>query len=684
MSPALYALTYRVEMKSGAAAVREVTLCAARIDGEAQPIRRQITVPSNGEIAVAEGTWELRIESDDVWSPPAYASFSGVASLVTVPAAHIRAAFARADEFPAGVTVRMTPADPQFAGEKFRADIPCSVQNSEMHCTAPAGRYDLRIMPKGFLPQFRWNIELAPAAITKLEPIALLKGAALIGTVRQRDGGMLPADARVTLAPGPATPVRPNAKGFFEFTSVPPGEYVLTASAKSLTSETRSVVVVANRTAELNAPLVLDTPKRVRATIMPPRDPDGVPWLLELARERTSNDYDKVTSGSVDREGAWEQQRLRNGNYVLSILRRDGGQWASEKFSIDGTDVDLVVPVPGDRIEGSVAFGDQPIAARLTFGGEYGAVRQIITAADDGSFSGVLPPMKNERWDVFIDATVPPMRRTLTGVQGRRDADGILHFDVVLPRTAVLGTVLGTDGAPAAGAIVNMLTLPEGTIDQTYTGPDGSFQFSGLAPGRYRVSAEDYLVKSEVVELEMTEVDPPALRLAMKDIQLLKGRVLTNGSNPVIGTNVTAVSWSSGPPWEQLTAQSNEAGAFVLRVPPGSSTLDLIIAPPGFATTMARMPVRTDMEMHVLADQHGGSLVADVPADPQVKLAHGDANLWLSFVTEMGRGTVAPDERGRHRVTIPSLQAGRYDLCLGAHCVSGEVPPHGTLTLSLE
>lgn len=693
LSPALCALTFRVELKNDATpAVCEVMLSARRIDGDAEPIRQKITVPSSGTLPLMEGSWELRIESDEIWAAPVYARADEEASISAIPAARVRGPLIGADDVPREVVLRLTPSALELRGELFRADVTCPVIAGEMRCTVPAGRYDIRMMPKGFLPQFRWGIDLRPGAVTKLAPLALMKGAAVIGTVVRKEGP-LPSDVRVTLVASNAPQdsralilrAQPNAKGFFELMGVPPGQYVLTAFGKSLTSDARTIVVAANRTAELNAPLVLDTPKRVRATLAPAQDPDGKLWLVELLRERTTNHYEKVAGGSVDADGVWEHRRLADGHYRLTVIRRDGGsEWASEDFHVDGADRDLVVSVPADHVEGSVAFGDRPIAARLSFGGEWGAVRQVITAGDDGSFSGVLPPMKNDLWEILVESDVPPMRRTLTNVQGHRNSDGILQFELALPRSAILGAVVGPDGKPAANAIVNLQEIESGRTDQSFAGPDGSFQFSGIAPGHYRVTAEDYLLKSDVAELEMTDADVPTLHLVLEDIQLVKGRVLANGSVPVIGASVTAISWSSGPPWENLTGQSNEAGAFALRVPPGATQLDLIVAPPGFAAIMARLPVRTDLEMEVRADQHGGSLVADVPADPLLRIAHGDADLWLSLLARTANGSVVVDDRGRQHVSIPSLQAGQYQLCLAARCTSGYVPPHATLMLTLD
>jgi hypothetical protein len=691
IASAAQALTYRVQMRDGQSAdAAKATLRARLIDGDADPIERRISIPSQGTIELADGTWEIRLEADDVWAAPVYAHSDERIAFDAIPAARLQAEIANTDVAIAEIPIQLTQSDAQ-SPDRFRADIICPMIERAIRCTVPAGTYDLRLAPKGFMPQFRWNVRFVAGAAMKLEPISLLRGASIIGTVVRNGRGAIPADTRITLTASDADHPRssslqtpPNAKGFFEFTSVPPGQYRITAAAKSLTSDSREIRVVADRTAELNAPLVLDTPKRVRATIAPLLDPDGKPWLIELARKHPSGRYDTIGSGSVDSSGVWEQKSLPDGEYLLTITRRDhSGQWSSQKFTVTGVDVDLPIAVPMIHAEGTIAFGDQPIAARLHFGGEYGAVRQMLVADDEGSFSGMLPMRENsDRWDVFVESTSPPTRTTLAAVEPHADAEGRLHFELRIPRTIVLGTVTNVDGKPAPNALVNLTSLKTTKLQQMSTGPDGSFQFSGLQPGRYRATAEEFLAASDAVELEVTENDSPTLQLVLKKIQQLKGRVV-NGALPVIGARISAISRNTPPPLEQLTASSNETGAFTLLVPSETNTIDVLIVPPGFAAMMGRMPVKTDLLMQVSVDQHGGSLIADIPPDPAVHLGHNGASLWLNFIAGASGGAIR-DEDGRRRITIPALQAGPYELCLRERCTSGSLPPHGTLTLTLK
>ena len=58
------------------------------------------------------------------------------------------------------------------------------------------------------------------------------------------------------------------------------------------------------------------------------------------------------------------------------------------------------------------------------------------------------------------------------------------------PVGTIAGRVLAAGGTPVSGATVAMVgsTQPHRDI-AALSGPDGSFRFAGLAPGRYRVEA---------------------------------------------------------------------------------------------------------------------------------------------------------------------------------------------------
>lgn len=695
-APLLHAMTYRVEWR-GAGDAGTAVLHARRVDATAEPIRRDITVPSTGTLSgIDEGTWHLSVESERAWIAPVYVQAKdatrGEAVLTAWPAARLHVPLMKTDEVPETTKVLFTPAQEPLRGERLDANVDCPVRENEILCTVPAGTWDIQFAPAGFVPQYRWNIALPANRVTKLEPLPLLKGASVIGTVTRIDRSLaLPADTRIRLVPSTMVPhearayvreVKPNAKGFFQFVGVPPGQYFLSATAKSLTSDNRQIVVIANRTAELRSPLIIDTPRSVRVAITPKVDPDGKPWLAELMVQRAgSQTLDTYTMSKANLDGLWEQKGLPDGEYLLTISRHDGAQWASRWITVLGGDLDVPFDIPALRVEGTVSYGDQPIAARLTFGGEFGSPRQLLISDDDGKFSGMLPRPEKEPWDVFVESEAPPMRLTLHDVRGETsDDDPVVRFDVRLPRTAVTGVVVRADGSPAEYALLSI--EGNGTVEQTGAGKDGAFQISGLSPGSYAVRAEAFLMTSDLVPFEVREDDTPPLRIVVRDVQQVRGRIVSTAGVPVIGATIGALPVDV-PRTGLGFKRTNESGAFVLQMPPGVSMMDIFVAPPGFATIIGRIPVRTDKGMEIAVDQHGGALIAELGGPGDGLLTHEGATWSLQVLTRMASGFEEVAGKGRV-VTLPSMHPGQYSLCFGQSCKSGYVPPHGTLRLAFE
>src|SRR5229473_6511803 len=110
--------------------------------------------------------------------------------------------------------------------------------------------------------------------------------------------------------------------------------------------------------------------------------------------------------------------------------------------------------------------------------------------------------------------------------------------------TATLkGTVLDPQGAAVAGATVTVTNLNTGISRTVKTGAEGTFQFSALHPGTYKVQAEA----------------PGFEKTIASNLQLSVGQVVVNDVNLKVGAVTDVVEIEAAPPLieTEKTQQAN-------------------------------------------------------------------------------------------------------------------------------
>ncbi|HYH08682.1 MAG TPA: carboxypeptidase-like regulatory domain-containing protein [Thermoanaerobaculia bacterium] len=683
------AVRYDIKAPSTAATPIEVLIVATRTDGPDAVIETHAWVPSSGTVAITEGTWEFNVKSDVLWAPPTRVTLTPFLDLLTIQTyepsfldAEVRTQGNRSETMS---EIRATLAPLNVPAETLQ--VTCPVVANVARCITPAGTYDVRFSAPGFAPTFVPNVRLKSKTRARLDPLTLIPGASVVGRViTHMDAGTAgdAHDALVVLTPASSHDsarrslrARPNARGVFVISGVPPGEYHATAMAGKHSSDAVAIRVLPNLTAELREPLVVARPRLVRAIISPPLDPTGVPWRVSLMRNLSDGAVETYASGSAQADGEWQQEVRTGGTYTLIVGRLDGGRWARLPIQVDSGDLNVPVYAMPEKIRGSVRYGDQPIAAKLHFGGESGVVREVVATVEDGTFEGLVPSVENDEWDVLIEAQVPPTSRTVRQVRGRR-TEGVLVFDFILPRTAITGVVVNADGTAAENAIVSISgTASARDFDQAIAEADGTFQLSGLPPGSYRLSAEGFLKQSEDVLVEITEGIHPDVTLVLKPAPQIHGRVVFRGM-PVVGTTIEAVRRNGEP--VTASATSNESGGFVLFLPDNTTILDLLVHPPGFAVMMARIVAYQNRELLIEVEPSPGALTLRVPRSSNPMLSHAGAVLPVALfdTTSVERG----DDR---TIVLPAMEHGEYTLCIAAsRCKSGQLAPNGTLELAVE
>jgi hypothetical protein len=654
---------------------RTATVRARRVDGSAEPLEHSIIVPGITDLAMGEGLWEIRVVGEGLWAAPAYLRNEDSTAVRVWPTVPLTGTAKGVS----ALRVGFLPLDQNSAA----GEVDCAVDHEEWKCSVPTGRYDLRFSSSGFAPEYRFAV----IAKADAKPLLLnfVPGASLSGSVEAVTGAKIPADGveiLLTSAIGESAAwkqtAHSNAKGFFQFKGVAPGDYSIRGEAKGLTTQSESVKMRAGAAAELNTPLLLDAPKRLTVAVMPRLDPSGNRWRMRLISNNARLRHgDILAESAVTEEGQWTHPKLIAGNYSVEVLTANGEQWSSQDVTIGRDDVTVAVTALAAKITGLITLGDRPLKASLSFPDEWGVK---VQSDSDGQFTGQIPPDdRNERM-ILVEAETPHVKRTIRTKVEKNEA-GDLHLVINLPTTTLMGRVMNEDRSPEPHAFLTVTQNDSAVFEQMFVEPDGSFQIGGFEPGDYWIKADAGERTSKSVEVKLRRDSSSEVELMLRRVEVLHGR-MTMGQTPAIAADIYvfprdtwADTWVTGLPH----ATTNESGYFEMELPPGTKIFDGLAVHPAFDIIIGRATMQQDQQLRVATQQIGGTLILESKSD-DVLLIHGGGEMYASWVANKAGGTVAPGQ-----MIIPRLQPGQYSACLKdkGRCVSGYLPPHGTLTLSL-
>jgi hypothetical protein len=656
-------------------AAHSVVLHAERSDSGAERLERSVPLPGTADLPLGKGLWEVRVIDEHLWAAPVFIRNEDSVAVKVWPTVALKGTTK-------GITTLRAGFKPLEAGGAA-GEVDCRVKGDSWLCAIPFGRYDLRFSSGGSAPEFRFDVTLKddPKPIT----LKFVPGASLSGRVEAVRGVKLPADGvMVTLTSAGAEAAawkdaaRSNAKGFFQFRGLAPGDYSIRGEGKNgLTTQAARVKMLAGVAAELNASLLLDLPKKLTVTVFPRLDPYGNRWIVSMVSNNPRQARGEMLAESpVSNAGDWTYPRLVAGKYRIDILTSNHEMWKTQEVTIEQDDVTLAVAALSATITGSVTLGERPLKASISFGGENWPK---IESDSEGRFKGAIPPGDQEERSVLVEAETPRLRRTIR-VHIERDDSGGLHLDIKLSATTLMGRVVKQDRSIVPGALLTVSSLDGPDSDQAFGEEDGSFQVAGFEPGTYGVTADggqDGKSRQTKVVLgdgELTEVE-----LVVEKVETVRGR-LTIGQVPVIAADVFAFPRDT-PASSVAHTRTNESGFFEIELPPGTTIFDGLVIHPAFDVMFGRSTIQHEKQLNIRTQQIGGTVVVESPPKKDlVVLLHGGAEMYVSSLAELAGGSIAAG-----RITLPRLEPGHYTACTAnkGKCVDGYLPPHGTLTLSL-
>lgn len=629
------------------------------------------------------GLWVLQISGSGIWSRPVEVLVPGTAEIVVEPGSSLRGRF---DVRPQAQLPTLTTVALRRCGKvESLADLVCAIQpDRTFSCPIPLGCLDGRVRVRGFASHYFWERSAAGAGQPlELGAIPLRPGASVSGWMATEDGrpfddstlvrlrtqGMR-TDARALTdrLESTTSTARPDRRGFFQFTEVPPGNYELAATQKGYGEAVQSLLYVREglETAP-RAPLVLTRPRRASFQVSPAIAPQGGVWKLRLTHLRASG-AEVVAEGPTEQLGYAVFEGLAAGPYEVAVIDQTmENPFALRFIELSGEDDFFPIDLELVELQGRIWLGDEPLPyAELAFGGWTGAESVVLAADEGGEFRGALP--REGRWKVEIAASELDVLRSLTNVEVKKRPGGRpAVVEVRLSDGQISGTVVDEDLVPQAKAIVEV--LPAGPAESrvaTKASPDGTFRIRGLPKGPATVRAETPEAQSEPRAVLLSSDAEDELQLVVRKLRKVRGVVLDR-FGAVAAANLY-LREHGGVMERGAGAVTELDGSFEVSLPREVTSVHARVGAAGRTLYVGRREVAEEGIRLELA-REGGTVDLRYPPErwEWVYFVHDGASAWFGpFQSWAGLHATEGGLRdfSGGRLVVPKLAPGEWDVCL--------------------
>ena len=700
---------------------REGVLVAVPVltDGsEGEPLRQPIAVPGTTVLALPEQTnWRMSLEAKGLWAAMSLAKVGPVGTKVDLEA-HLagwvgaRLAGPRPQDLPGELRLEIQGLD---TGSSHRATDKCPVVDGRLHCALPSGRYDVRLLAEGWVPWYRWGLEVEAGETNDLGALRLHRGASIAGWILAPDHTVDLAVGEVELVPwvagvpdagtqaGRGDLIRRrtlvNDRGFFQFAGIEPGRYgVIARHPEFAESRSGDLVVETATEVEIDA-IELKPAAWLELAIRHPTDPFNQPWVVVLRRRsREAGSAREPIEGRTGEDGVLVLRGLDPGDYLADVFDSRGGRWLAEGVTLHSGDNPVALEIGFRRLEGRLLWDGEPLAgAAVTLAQERGNARVHATSQEDGRFYVFL--RRGAVWNVEVQHEAESIATVFPEVEvpPRREDEPWARRDFVIPKTEITSRVVDGLGNVLPEPVVVDARQELGRAYIARPARGGSFRIRGLAPGKATLAARfdgsvtqrrGTSARIEIEVVEDREIGP--IDLVLKDSRQVEGQVVTASGSGLPGVEILPIPESTtGQPLGFWIPHfhTDFDGVFELDLPTATEGLRLTLFPPGFAMTQIRIDARSDQPVIVPVDSVAGTVVIryeDPEPDWQDQLRlhtalfhhHGIPSVFLMRWVS-GHGLVGQSPRDAW--VIPSLEPGPYRACFGgaitAHLGVGSTPP---------
>jgi protocatechuate 3,4-dioxygenase beta subunit len=457
---------------------------------------------------------------------------------------------------------------------------------------------------------------LAPATLRRVRAggplrIALRKGLALEGVVREARTGEPVADARVEAREqggerfwAPSQPKaglvegRSDAKGRYRLEGLGQGFYTVTSRSRERGRALRRAVVAGR------VDLMLVAGGTLAGVVTgPDRKPvEGAVVRVEPEAVHVPRREQPIAAEVTDAKGWFELAGLEPGVYRLVVIHRDLAPAVVSGLSV-AADAEVPTQVALERgaaLSGRlVALPDRPLAGRISVHELDGEPAPAIVTdlsntriAGDGRFRLARLPRGSHGLMFMADGYAT---RSIGVNVGSQDVDlGDVALD---PGLTIRGLVRDDAGLPVAGARLTAFQWRgiEGLVRGESQG-DGSFVLGGLSPGQYRVtaSASGYDGGTQDVAAGADDV-----AFALRPAGGVRGTVVDSAGRTVEAFTVAARPASRPAAPQDFQVVADSAGGFAVEGLAAGIYALLVSAPGAGTTTVAGVEVRSGTTTNV-------------------------------------------------------------------------------------
>lgn len=546
-------------------------------------------------IPLSEGLFQIHVVGDGTWASDQFVEVTGAAPEKDVrlelwPAAVVSGVFlGLGKDGPAEFELAIQTPSENTSRSIKRSARPCPIyEDGAFACAVPATVLDLELRVRGFVGERRFDVQTEPSKKSDLGTLTLRRGPSVEGFVRHWDGSS-GASASISLSGVDVEGIKKatssgaaNRRGFYQLVGIPSG--MLEIKARLGSAQARDRLIVEGQSQVLAPPLRLEMAHTLEIRVEPDLDSVGRPWKVEVLD--TGNQMESSPVQWEKESKRWRAPGLARSTYLVQVSDSKGERWSIQSADVPDS-TSLVIQIAPLRVRGRVSWGQKPLEADLTFGGEFGSLRASMRSTPEGTFEGRLPgrPDASRLWTVLVTSDEPKMRRIIPGVRLVEEGDDYV-VEIEIPGTELRGRVRDENGDPVA-ALISVQSLDKVDREQkAYADAAGNYSVAGVDPGEAIVRA-DYRDRSsspQTLNLK-AEGRPHRLDLVLNKRHSRSGRVVDAQGQGILEALVVAQPVGIGHLWGPVQTTSRRDGIFDLSFPNTVSSAAVLAGAPGYALT---------------------------------------------------------------------------------------------------